>query len=289
MTLFVRVVYPYLVYLGISIAVGLLVIWPECAEIVDKSVGMDYNEINELINECIYVNSMKLTAIGCICAVPVLVYFYRRDKVEWPLAEYEKCGRQPVVKYIYVVLFGLIIGLAGNHIVEFVDVTSVSQGYENVEQAIEQSPLIWIALSTLVAAPLAEELVFRGLIFKRLRRHGSYIVCALISSFAFGFTHGNMIQFVYAFLVGLALTFVYEKYKSLWACITLHSCANLAALLMGELSGYIDDSIIRMAITAIEIALIYGVYVLVRTRVEDVPIIQEALDCGEQEERMEEK
>lgn len=66
-------------------------------------------------------------------------------------------------------------------------------------------------VSAVIAAPLLEELLFRGMIYKRLRDLCSAKTAILVSAAFFGIFHGNLVQFVYAFIIGIMLAFVYEK------------------------------------------------------------------------------
>ena len=83
-----------------------------------------------------------------------------------------------------------------------------------------------------IAAPLSEELLFRGIIFERLRMALPFFWAALGSAAFFGLVHGNWAQGIYAALMGLILAWLYEKKNRLWEPVLFHSAANLTALLM---------------------------------------------------------
>ena len=82
------------------------------------------------------------------------------------------------------------------------------------------------------ASPLSEELLFRGILFERLRVALPFFWAALGSAAFFGLVHGNWAQGIYAALMGLILAWLYEKKKRLWEPVLFHSAANLTALLM---------------------------------------------------------
>lgn len=62
-----------------------------------------------------------------------------------------------------------------------------------------------------IAAPLSEELLFRGILFERLRMALPFFWAALGSAAFFGLVHGNWAQGIYAALMGLILAWLYEK------------------------------------------------------------------------------
>lgn len=92
-----------------------------------------------------------------------------------------------------------------------------------------QSPILLI-LATVILAPLAEELIFRGMVYERMKHYLGIPVSIVLTSLLFGLYHGNMIQFIYATLVGLLLAYYYEKSGSLLASIIAHMAMNALAV-----------------------------------------------------------
>ena len=74
-------------------------------------------------------------------------------------------------------------------------------------------------------APIAEEILFRGLLLRMLRPYGKRFAI-LSTAFLFGIFHGNIIQSPYAFLVGLVLGYVALEYSIGWSMV-LHTINNL--------------------------------------------------------------
>ena len=48
-----------------------------------------------------------------------------------------------------------------------------------------------------IIVPVAEELMFRGLVFKRFREKSTFFSAALLSSLIFGLMNGNLLQILY--------------------------------------------------------------------------------------------
>tara|TARA_B110000037_G_scaffold214519_1_gene270540 strand:- start:383 stop:1153 length:771 start_codon:yes stop_codon:yes gene_type:complete len=82
-----------------------------------------------------------------------------------------------------------------------------------------------------VGAPLGEELLFRGGIFRFLNSRISMPYAAIASSILFGLVHFNVYSFGPLVILGLAMCFVYYKTGSLFANITLHAAFNLMNLI----------------------------------------------------------
>jgi len=96
--------------------------------------------------------------------------------------------------------------------------------------------------------PVCEEILFRGLILKKLLPFGD--ACAIIvSGVMFGMFHGNFIQMFYAATGGLLLGYVYVRTDSLLASIALHSLGNIMTYLVDflYLLGLNDTQVARFA------------------------------------------
>lgn len=89
----------------------------------------------------------------------------------------------------------------------------------------------WIAMVATVViggllVPIAEEILFRGLLFRWLRRHVAMIGAAVLSGLLFGLVHGFIEVIVAASLLGMALAMVYEWTRSLWPPVIIHATNN---------------------------------------------------------------
>ena len=92
-----------------------------------------------------------------------------------------------------------------------------------------------ILFITLAVIPsIVEEIMFRFIIYRYLRRHG-ILFGAVVSSLLFGLFHFNVLQFVFASLLGLVLVFVYERTGKLGYPIFLHLLNNSLSILMTQL------------------------------------------------------
>jgi hypothetical protein len=87
--------------------------------------------------------------------------------------------------------------------------------------------LLLFALVTVVLAPIAEELLFRGFLFGGLLRFG-FVPAMLISAVAFAAWHLSP-QAIPLIAVGCVLAWLYYVSASLWQAITFHAIFNLVA------------------------------------------------------------
>lgn len=93
---------------------------------------------------------------------------------------------------------------------------------------VDTSFSLFSLLTVAIVSPIAEEMAFRGLIFTRLRGGMPQIAAAIISAAVFGLCHGSIIWFLYAFPLGLLMTWIFIRFHSLWASILFHVSFNAA-------------------------------------------------------------
>jgi membrane protease YdiL (CAAX protease family) len=118
-------------------------------------------------------------------------------------------------------------------------------------------------LMVVIAAPVCEEWLCRGIIAKGLLRHSTPARAILWSAFIFAVIHMNPWQAVPAFLIGLLLGYVYWKTRSLWPCMFIHFVNNgLSFLLMLLFPDMGADAATWDLIDGISYLPVYGVALL---------------------------
>lgn len=100
----------------------------------------------------------------------------------------------------------------------------------------------WILFFTVcLIGPVVEELVFRGMIYGKLRRSFSMIPSMFISAALFGIIHMNWVQGIYAGIAGLALAYIYEKTQTIWASCLMHAIFNSSSYVVMALEKLLQN------------------------------------------------
>lgn len=85
-------------------------------------------------------------------------------------------------------------------------------------------------LYVVILGPIAEELTFRGVTMYYARKFTNrFWLANLIQSVLFGVMHLNLVQGIYAAILGLVIGWVYHRFRSLYACIFMHMFFNFLA------------------------------------------------------------
>ena len=88
-----------------------------------------------------------------------------------------------------------------------------------------------LGLLLIAIAPLAEEALFRGFLYRLLRRRLSPWLAAPISAALFAASHGSLVLAPWLFYMGLVLALLLERTRSLCCPIIVHGLANGLATL----------------------------------------------------------
>ena len=119
-------------------------------------------------------------------------------------------------------------GALGMNILFFLlRLTENSASYEQTAQIQYQVPFLFGIIFYGLISPIAEELLFRGMIYNRMKQCVTVKTAIVVSSFLFGLYHGNAVQTLYGTLLGLVIVYCYEVTESLPAAVFVHGIANV--------------------------------------------------------------
>ena len=149
--------------------------------------------------------------------------------------------------------------------------------YATSAAPLDGSLMSW--LTGVLMAPVLEEIVFRGLVYTRLKKGMPAIVAAVLSSLLFGIMHGTIIWVIYAFVLGMVMTWVFERYQSLAANILFHFVFNLMGLGLGMIPESAEFVIwILFVVSIVGCVFMFKQIVKVTERKEEVVVNTECLE-----------
>lgn len=120
--------------------------------------------------------------------------------------------------------------------------------YDLVSKAVGVNRAVPMIIATFVIAPIGEELFFRGVIMGYAKHYMPPAIAILFQGVLFGLYHGNIVQGIYACILGCLLGFVAYKADTLLASMILHFSINLSVLFIP--SVWFEDSLRCSIITA---------------------------------------
>ena len=95
--------------------------------------------------------------------------------------------------------------------------------------------LILFLIYVCLVGPVLEEIIFRGFILKSMQRYGN-LTAMIVSSILFSMFHLNLVQFVNPILMGIVLSFIAIKSKSIFPSIIAHIFNNTITFMAAGIS-----------------------------------------------------
>lgn len=171
-----------------------------------------------------WLNAIAMT--GAFCAV-VLLLKEKKKLVQMPRKPWMTAGCVVLLALGTCIGLNVLMGL-----IPWEEMDGVHVAQDNA--SLFGIPFYVRIISYVVVAPLAEEILFREVIFAKARVFMPVWLAVVISAAAFGLYHGNLQQGIYAFLCGCIMAFVYAVTDSFAMPVLFHATANLAVNLSYE-------------------------------------------------------
>lgn len=203
-------------------------------------------------------NAVLLTALGDLLALLLVWLFFRIRRKK--LTEETHCVGVPRGETWPVLLCALGLSTAVGVALNLLPIPeTLMQEYAQASADLTTGSPWMILLGVVLIAPVAEEVYFRGLAYTRLKRAMPKSIAALLSAICFGVIHGTAVWIVYASVLGLIMTYIYEKGGSLRQSMIFHITFNFCGVF---LSGCIEAMSFYTALCAGLLALALGVVML---------------------------
>ena len=223
----------------------------------DWSKGFDMESYNTFVTE--HMNS-SMGALVFICHILIIIIFglwYRygcgKPKITNPLKHFG--GRTlPVVVILSIgmCLFANAFVLVGQYVAP-----KAIEAYMELVEAAGLGENTLTILASILLAPIGEEFVCRGVTYHYAKkvvadmnnRRVAFWIANTLQAIMFGVMHGNLIQGLYAFALGLGLGWLRERYHSLYPAMLAHAIINFSStFLVGYPISLLPENIISYVV-----------------------------------------
>ena len=151
-----------------------------------------------------------------------------------------------------------------------------------VEESVSTYSLWRGILLLVVLAPLAEEFLFRKVVYEAVGNYGEKAYL-FTSACLFMLMHGNVVQYPYAFVLGMLFAWIYLRTGNIWNTILLHAAANFVGGVLSMIGSNLPPVLLLLLAIYLS-ASVYAVrtvWVYRRLRVKNLPPWEEgALDAA---------
>ena len=270
-----RVLGPLFAFLGIRFLVETIfyvVLWH--IKFKEINVSAAFNGILYMEEYGEYVTSFTLfmSMVSLLISIPIMYLLMKKD-YEYPINPRRKEKSFKLKAYLknidtkrlnIPIIVGATAAMGVGRFITMLPFDGILGNYKTVQENIGKSS-VWMQLLVLgILTPVLEELLFRGVIYKRLKMYYEVTVAAYIAAIIFAIAHFNLIQGIYAFIVGIVLMYVYEKSGNLIAPIVMHGVANIVTVIMGvnPISRFIDSHIVVRILVSVAMIAVFVMAVL---------------------------
>ncbi len=139
-------------------------------------------------------------------------------------------------KYLTVLPLLIVIIFINNFVLEELGIaTTTNPAIELFLRINNSSLLFFLVIQIIFFGPLAEELFFRGFIYKLIRKKYNFWLSAALSSLLFAALHRSSQDALPLLALGISLCYVYERTNNIVSPVLfhiIHNCLNLSFLFL---------------------------------------------------------
>lgn len=225
--------YPVLLYMAIQALTSIFYVM--VVGVLQMISGNSPADMADYFTNRFVESTITVVLLAAVVTLPLYGWLYYRDtqrkkragwREEWfPLTEWD---------LLWAVVGSAALALFCNGLINVLPLYGFDDRYEEVNEALYNGS-IWLRLAAVgFFGPAVEELTMRGLMYQRFRSMMRPPAAILLSAVVFGLFHGNLVQGVYAFLVGIFFAWLMERTQRILVPIVGHMSANLLVVLLQD-------------------------------------------------------
>lgn len=254
-----RCAYPMLIHFGVTMGLGMAYIFILTFYMMFQSMGTgDVNKIMEQVMEKYMGNTLYILGAVSLITIPIYLLLLNADKKKSLEAEEKE---KSVLNWGILVLVSIAMCISLNGIIGSSGIEKFSPGYQQAAENLYSGGILLELLTVGVMIPICEELIFRGLMFGRLKEYIKTVPAVLISALVFGIYHGNIVQGIYAFCLGVVMAACCQRFGTVLAPVLIHVTANVTSVCITEV-GWLQEILEKQNVLIVAIIVTTLVWIL---------------------------
>ena len=155
-------------------------------------------------------------------AIPAAIFWITSKGQRRSLLSFRKVK---ISSMLMVVLFTYLM-MPLTTVINAVSMLFVENAVAGISEDVLNMPFGVMFFMMAVFAPMIEEMVFRGVVYRGYQNSGTTFQALILSAFLFGLIHMNFNQAPYTFVLGIVLVLLVEATGSIWSSILFHIVFN---------------------------------------------------------------
>jgi membrane protease YdiL (CAAX protease family) len=177
-------------------------------------------------------NALTVAACGVALLYNVRTTILKQYAIPWSSLGLTRCERRfmgrALLLFLPITALGALVARLGQSLAGANEHDLAAAFLANGVAARPVNVLL-ISLVLVVIAPVAEEVFFRGLLFRSLRARLGFLPAASLSAGPWVLLHGAPLEIPWLLAMGLVYAYLAERSRSLYPAIILHSLTNALA------------------------------------------------------------
>lgn len=247
-----------LIQLGVSFGYEVMLLAQMMEEQILVGGALSEEIILQLTNDVIALtlaHQYSLMLLSALITVLILVFTFRLRKRD---AIKELHIRPvPLARVPWYVLLGVSLQPAARLLLTLLPQKWLQNFADTNPLNQTSDPLAVELISAIIAVPVLEELIFRALMFPRLRRGMGTFFAVLVTAGTFGAIHGHPVSFVYASVLAVVMTWLMiQNNESVIASILCHAGFNAGNYLLSLLFERTENELLITATLTASLAMV---------------------------------
>lgn len=191
-----------------------------------NALGVPFETYNQALLNTMYAAGVYLLTLVIVLGVPWWVKKHATSKVEIGLSRlpsWMDIGLAPLGFFLYFLLTAILSIIAVAILPGYDGAQPQEVGFNQLTNYYEYT-LAFITL--VILAPIAEEIIFRGYLYGKLRKTAPIWLALPITSLLFALVHGQLNVGLDVFALSVVLCLLRDTTGSIWAGILLHMLKN---------------------------------------------------------------
>jgi membrane protease YdiL (CAAX protease family) len=188
----------------------------------------------------------------------LLIYFF---SIKYDFHYFKERKKYTPITWFFLLIFCFICGISLNYLSQWVVILfpDLVKNYDfSVLSNVYKEP--FFIIRGILIAPIQEEVLIRGVVFYQCEKRISTKAAIIYTAFLWGICHLNLYQFLYAFLTGLIIGYIYSKTRSLFCVIMIHIANNAAKLIIPYKVAQMSVKKYLFIVNEISIAIVLTVF-----------------------------
>lgn len=266
-----RCLYPLLIHLAVTFGLSFVYMFAAVFIIAFQSAGrMETAAVMEQVLQNYTKHALYMLLAASVICIPVFALLFRADRKKEQVIREKETSK---TAWILLAVMAVALCFSLNALIGFSGLDKISGKYQQAAEALYSGGIFLELIVVGVFGPVCEELIFRGLMFQRLCGYVKPVIAVLISALVFGIYHGNIVQGVYAFCLGVVMALCYLRFQTLWAPILIHVVANITSVCITEIAVIGDalekTNVLIVATITTTILWILGIWFLLKKNFRD--------------------